>query len=274
MKILKKLLVIAMLAGMLVTLTACGEKENNSNDTDSTMSYLSTRGNNNNSGELKGSKKFLNDLSKLTSDEVVKNAEQQMAEPNIGETIAIFHIENYGDITVKLFDNIAPKAVENFVTHAKEGYYNGLTFHRVINNFMIQGGDPVGDGTGGETIWGEDIEEELDASVLPYRGSLCMASGGTGTKSIGSQFFITQAEYSEGLEKSLEEYKLSNVKKAYSYYGGAISDLVGYAQYTTFGQVIDGMDVVDAISLVETNSKDKPLEDVKISSIEITTYSK
>jgi len=120
----------------------------------------------------------------------------------------------------------------------------------------------------------EDIEEELDASVLPYRGSLCMASGGTGTKSIGSQFFITQAEYSEGLEKSLEEYKLSNVKKAYSYYGGAISDLVGYAQYTTFGQVIDGMDVVDAISLVETNSKDKPLEDVKISSIEITTYSK
>jgi peptidyl-prolyl cis-trans isomerase B (cyclophilin B) len=191
-----------------------------------------------------------------------------------GEQIAIFHIKDYGDVTVKFFEEVAPKAVENFVTHAKDGYYDGVTFHRVIDEFMIQGGDPLGNGTGGESIWGDEFSEELDASVLPYRGALCMASKGTGTSSLGSQFFIVQANYKSSSESYLSNYGIGILKSAYKEYAGDLVDLVGYAQYTTFGQVIDGMDVVDEIAKVETNSSNKPLTDVIISSIEVTTYSK
>ena len=102
-------------------------------------------------------------------------AEKQMAKPEKGETIAVMHVKNFGDITFKFFEDKAPKAVENFLTHAKEGYYNGVKFHRVIEEFMIQGGDPKGDGTGGESIWGTGFEEEFDDSLVPYRGALYMA---------------------------------------------------------------------------------------------------
>lgn len=199
-------------------------------------------------------------------------AEEQFAEPKEGDTIAIIHVKNYGDITVKFFDDVAPKAVENFVTHSKEGYYNGVTFHRVINEFMIQGGDPLGTGYGGESIWGEGFEEELSEKLLPYRGSLCMASAGTGTSSLGSQFFITQAHYDEETAKILEQYDWpTEIIEMYKKYGGYMSL---YQGYTIFGQVIDGMNVVDAIAKTETDSSDKPLENVIIESIEVTTYKK
>lgn len=199
-------------------------------------------------------------------------AEEQFAEPKEGDTIAIIHVKNYGDITVKFFDDVAPKAVENFVTHSKEGYYNGVTFHRVINEFMIQGGDPLGTGYGGESIWGEGFEEELSEKLLPYRGSLCMASAGTGTSSLGSQFFITQAHYDEKTAKILEQYDWpTEIIEMYKKYGGYMSL---YQGYTIFGQVIDGMNVVDAIAKTETDSSDKPLENVIIESIEVTTYKK
>ncbi|MBR2289532.1 MAG: peptidylprolyl isomerase [Clostridia bacterium] len=198
-----------------------------------------------------------------------------MEEPKEGDQIAIFHIKDYGDITVKFFENIAPKAVENFVTHAKEGYYDGVIFHRVIEEFMIQGGDPLGTGYGGESIWGKGFEEELSVDALPYRGALCMASSGTGTSSLGSQFYIVQANYRSQMESYMKSYGLTNFIEAYQKYGGDLADLVGYGQYTTFGQVIDGMDIVDKIAKVETNpANDKPLSDVVIESIEITTYSK
>ena len=199
-------------------------------------------------------------------------AEKQFAEPKEGETIAIIHVKNYGDITVKFFNDVAPKAVENFVTHSKEGYYNGVTFHRVINEFMIQGGDPLGTGYGGESIWGEGFEEELSEELLPYRGSLCMASAGTGTSSLGSQFFITQANYDEDMAKLLKQYDWpTELIEMYKKHGGYMSL---YQSYTIFGQVIDGMDVVDAIAKTTTDENDKPLEDVVIESIEITTYKK
>ena len=222
--------------------------------------------------EVDEAEQFKLDLANLTSDEALENAEIQMAEPEEGETVAIFHIENYGDITVKFFEDVAPKAVENFVTHAEEGYYDGLTFHRVISEFMIQGGDPEGDGTGGESIWEEDFEEELSTTVLPYKGALCMASRGTGTSSLGSQFFIVQSNYTSNMESYLTYYGYSNLLSSYQTYGGDLYDLAIYAQYTTFGQVIDGLDIVDEIASVETDSSDKPVEDVVISSIEITTY--
>lgn len=96
-----------------------------------------------------------------------------------------------GDIEIALFPDEAPKAVENFITHAKNGYYDGLIFHRVMNNFMIQGGDPLGNGTGGESVWGEDFEDEFSPNLHNFRGALSMANSGANTN--GSQFFIVQA---------------------------------------------------------------------------------
>ena len=213
------------------------------------------------------------DIKNITSEEALQKAEKQMEMPNKGDQIAILHVKGYGDIKVKFFENIAPKAVENFVTHSKEGYYNGVTFHRVMEEFMIQGGDPQGTGRGGESIWGKGFDEELSVDALPYRGALCMASAGVGRSSLGSQFFIVQANYRSQMESYMQRYGLDNFIEAWKKFGGDLADLVGYGQYTTFGQVIEGMDVVDKIAKVETNpANDKPLEDVVIESIEITTY--
>lgn len=199
-------------------------------------------------------------------------AEHQMSMPEDGETIAIMHVKNFGDIKFKFFEDVAPKAVENFLTHAKNGYYDGVTFHRVINEFMIQGGDPTATGSGGESIWGENFQAEVAYEYVPYRGSLCMASSSLG---IGSQFFITQANYSESMENAMINggYPEGLIEQ-YKNYGGYLSL---YLQYTVFGQVFEGMDVVDKIAAVETelsssNEKSKPVEDVVIESIEVTTY--
>ena len=295
MKLIKRILVIILIMMMSVSLTACEDKNSNNSQDDATLSYLENKknqkavneakanetqttsnedANSENVGEYKETGNFMEDITNITSEQALQKAAKQMEEPNEGDQIAIFHVKGYGDITVKFFENIAPKAVENFVTHAKEGYYNGVIFHRVMNEFMIQGGDPLGTGYGGESIWGKGFEEELSVDALPYRGALCMASSGTGTSSLGSQFYIVQAHYRSQMESYMKNYGLDNFIEAWKNYGGDLADLVGYGQYTTFGQVIDGMDVVDKIATVETNSKDKPLSDVVIESIEITTYKK
>ena len=263
-EILLIILAIAVIICLIVSLLVTEEDEE-TNSVSSTQEEETS---------LDAEEEFKLSLADVDSDETLANAEKQMAEPEDGETIAIFHIENYGDITVKFFEDVAPNAVENFVTHAEEGYYDGLTFHRVIDEFMIQGGDPEGDGTGGESIWGEGFAEELSTTVLPYKGALCMASSGTGTSSLGSQFFIVQSSYTSNMESYLTYYGYSNLLSSYREYGGDLYDLAIYAQYTTFGQVIDGLDIVDEIAAVETDSSDKPVEDVVISSIEITTYTK
>jgi peptidylprolyl isomerase domain and WD repeat-containing protein 1 len=103
-------------------------------------------------------------------------------------TAAILHT-SYGDIYIRLFPDAAPKAVENFVTHAKAGYYNSTVFHRVIRKFMIQGGDPLGDGTGGESIWGREFEDEFSSLKHDKPYTVSMANAGPNTN--GSQFFIT-----------------------------------------------------------------------------------
>ena len=146
-----------------------------------------------------------------------------------------------GNIKIELRADLAPKAVQNFVTHSKNGYYNGLIFHRVIKDFMIQGGDPTGTGAGGESIWGKPFEDEFAPNaVFDKAGILAMANRGPNTN--GSQFFITTVP-------------------AYHLNGG----------YTIFGYVKDGYDVVKKIESVPTNKYqgDKPLEDVKIISISI-----
>jgi peptidyl-prolyl cis-trans isomerase B (cyclophilin B) len=141
-----------------------------------------------------------------------------------------------GPIAVELFDDDAPKTVENFRTLAGKGFYEGVIFHRVIPDFMIQGGDPTGTGSGGP---GYTFEDEFnDRKVV--RGALAMANAGPNTN--GSQFFIVTAEACPWLD----------------------------GKHTVFGQVSDGMDVVDAISGVDTDASDRPREDVKIESVELS----
>ena len=209
-----------------------------------------------------------NEKEKETVDNIdyVKLGKEALEKPKKGETIAIINVKNFGEIKLKFYKEEAPKAVENFLTHAKNGYYNGQIFHRVINEFMIQGGDPTGTGTGGESIWKEAFGKEVILKRFPFRGSLAMASVSGVEKSLGSQFFITQAKYNEQIYNQL---KLANapesILKAYKEYGGYPSL---FLQYTVFGQVYEGMDVVDKIAAVETNAaNDKPKTDVVIENI-------
>lgn len=174
-----------------------------------------------------------------------------------------------GDITVQLFSEKAPKTVENFVTHAKDGYYNGIIFHRVIKDFMIQGGDPTGTGRGGESIWGHPFEDECSIELRNYKGALSMANAGPNTN--GSQFFIVQAGMVDsGLISQMEQLENNGFPKEvtenYKKLGG--TPWLDF-KHTVFGQVIDGMNVVDAISAVEVGAADKPLTDVVINDIEI-----
>ena len=193
----------------------------------------------------------------------------QLSAPQKGDTLAVMHT-NMGDIKIKLFPEKAPKTVENFVTHSKNGYYNGLKFHRVINDFMIQGGDPRGNGTGGESIWGGSFPDEFDPELHNLRGALSMANSGPNTN--GSQFFIVQAREvpANMLEqmRDLEDNGFpADITAAYSELGG--TPWLDF-RHTVFGQVTDGMDVVDKIAAVETNN-DVPCEDVIIENMEIVT---
>ena len=115
----------------------------------------------------------------------------QTESPKRGEEIAVMKT-NMGEIKIRLFPAHAPKAVENFKTHAKNGYYNNTRSSVVINDFMIQGGDPTGSGMGGESIWGESFEDEFTPELHNLRGALSMANAGPNTN--GSQFFIVQAK--------------------------------------------------------------------------------
>ncbi|MFV0497654.1 MAG: peptidylprolyl isomerase [Candidatus Fimivivens sp.] len=252
----------------------------------------------------------------------------QFEAPESGTPIVTLHT-SMGDIKMMLFPQAAPKAVENFVQHCKDGYYDGVTFHRVIEDFMIQGGDPDGNGTGGESIWNESFEDEFSDNLYNFRGAVSMANAGYGTN--GSQFFIVQedaAQYPDSVYRIAEEnaesvmqnimqnselYKATMLMKEkqkqpdvteesmsafvdelnanlmaviekgvtdevrarfaagmdkYIEVGGLPS--LDY-KHTVFGQVLSGMDVVDAIARVETDANDKPVTDVVIESTSVET---
>ena len=211
--------------------------------------------------------------------------ENQIAPPSAGEQFAIIHT-NFGEIHLRLFPDLAPLTVENFVTHAQNGYYDGVIFHRVIDWFMIQGGDPEGTGMGGESIWGMPFGDEGTSNLRHIRGSLSMANAGPGTN--GSQFFITQIDsLRDGMAEILEE-RIANQNEIAEWAGVLYSEVfpASFAQHllehggvphldfrhTVFGQVFIGMDVVDAIAAVEVGEGARPLEDVVIERIEILTF--
>ena len=144
-----------------------------------------------------------------------------------------------GDIHIKLFADDCPKTVENFVTHSKNGYYNNVIFHRIIKGFMIQTGDPLGNGTGGESIWGGEFKDEFVKTLKhdkPY--TLSMANSGPNTN--GSQFFITTVPtpWLDG-------------------------------KHSVFGRVTSGYEVVSKIENVKVNKLDKPYDDIKILQIDV-----
>jgi len=143
---------------------------------------------------------------------------------------------NHGAIAIELFDDDAPKTVENFLKLARDGFYDGVIFHRIIPDFMIQGGDPTGTGSGGP---GYQFEDEFNDKKV-VRGALAMANAGPNTN--GSQFFIVTTEAASWLD----------------------------GKHTVFGTVTDGMDVVDAISAVETDARDRPRTDVTIERIDLS----
>ena len=191
----------------------------------------------------------------------------QFKDPAPGTELMVMHT-SMGDIKIMLFPDRAPKAVENFVTLAKDGYYDGLKFHRVIDGFMIQGGDPLGTGYGGESIWGTPFEDEFSPDLLNFRGALSMANSGANTN--GSQFFIVQAPtLNPQIEAQLASagYPQAIIDKYKEVGGTPHLDFV----HTVFGQVVEGMDVVDAIAKVEVGENDMPTEDVIIESITFET---
>ena len=143
---------------------------------------------------------------------------------------------NHGTIELELYDEDAPKTVENFTKLARDGFYDGVTFHRVIDDFMIQGGDPTGTGSGGP---GYQFEDEFNAHKVE-RGALAMANAGPNTN--GSQFFIVTADACPWLD----------------------------GKHTVFGRVTSGMDVVNDISKVDTGPNDRPRDDVRIESVTVT----
>jgi cyclophilin family peptidyl-prolyl cis-trans isomerase len=150
-------------------------------------------------------------------------------------TTATLHT-NHGPIELELFDEDAPKTVKNFRDLTEKGFYEGVTFHRVIPDFMIQGGDPDGDGTGGP---GYTFEDEINDHKIE-RGALAMANAGPNTN--GSQFFVVTAEACPWLD----------------------------GKHTVFGRVGDGMDVVDTISQLPANASDRPREPVVIERVELS----
>ena len=189
---------------------------------------------------------------------------KQLEAPKTGDTMVKL-ITTLGDITLRLFPDAAPKAVENFTTLVDRGYYDGIIFHRVIDDFMIQGGDPTGTGRGGESIWGKGFEDECTPEYRNLVGALSMANAGPHTN--GSQFFIVQGP-------AVSDDILRQMKDAGEKYGYTADVIDGYknaggafwldGKHTVFGQVVEGMDVVHATAKVEKNSMDKPTEDVVI----------
>lgn len=266
---MKKHVVLVVVAAMMLFATGCSKSETNGNN-DTNESNVSTG-----------------------SDLVDSNTNLQAEMPKAGDEIAVITTSE-GVVKIQFYPDEAPKAVENFKSLAKSGYYDGITFHRVIEGFMIQGGDPTGTGTGGESIWGEDFEDEISPNLHFYRGALAMANKGPNTN--GSQFFIVQNDKvaDQGIEAirqtrdeneeigitlgeefyTLDKIFPDSVLDYYTEHGGSVElEYIFGKPYTIFGQVFEGMDVVDKIAAVAVDGKtSKPLTDVIIEKVEIVNY--
>ncbi|MEZ7173530.1 peptidylprolyl isomerase [Sporosarcina sp. OR05] len=244
---MKKSTLALVMAMVMIFVAACGQSKDEQVDKQPT--------NNNDSTNASGDS---------TNEEAESMYPQLSTEVAANEALVVMNT-TMGPIKIKLFPEQAPKTVENFLTHAENGYYDGIIFHRVINNFMIQGGDPTGTGMGGESIYGSSFEDEFTMNLFNLRGALSMANAGPNTN--GSQFFIVQASSAPGSSNQLKQGGWpEEIADAYAEMGGTPHlD----QKHTVFGQVIEGMDVVDKIAAADTDRSDKPTEEISIESIEI-----
>lgn len=275
-------MLLLCLSLVMVMVSGCSKDD----DADTPTGEGSSEGEGEGGEEVEDEGKMLSET-EVNWDKVVL---KQFEDPQPGDTLAIFHT-SMGDITVRFFPEEAPLAVENFLTHAREGYYDGVQFHRVMYEFMIQSGDPMSAnadvdsgryGTGGDSIWGGGFEDEFSPDLYNFRGALSMANTGS-ANSNGSQFFIVQATtVSQSLLEQMEDPEVwwfnDMIAEKYDQVGGTPwLD----RRHTVFGHVIEGMDVVDAIASVPVKDPDNadvnkrnylPITPVVIDSIELTTY--
>lgn len=202
-----------------------------------------------------------------------ESSELQFQAPSDGDTIAIFDT-TAGEVRAVLYPDIAPMAVQNFTQLAQQGYYNGTSFHRILFGFVVQGGDATGTGTGGSTIWNNTpYPKEISDKLHHYSGALCAAFSPDTALSGLSQFYFVQSlpeKLTDDLKTQLQNAGTrTEVIDAYDAVGG-----LPYLDYTdtVFGQVYEGMDVVDKLAQTEVDENGKPLEDAIVNSITITTY--
>lgn len=195
--------------------------------------------------------------------------------PAQGDEIVVIHVRDYGDITVRLFPELLPEACENFLELARAGYYDELIFHRVMENFMIQGGDPKGDGTGGESTWGGHFDGGWNEQLIHVPGALAYANS-EGTATDGSQFYIVTGDaVPESMLNSISEnseiYFTQEARALYQQYGG--TPWLDGGNYTVFGQVIDGLDVAFEISHTAVDAETaKPKKAVYMDSVTVEQY--
>jgi len=213
--------------------------------------------------------------SKSSSSPDVKSGEYlNFTAPEKGEQIIVMTIKDMGDIKIKLFPDLAPTGVKNFVELAKKGYYDELIFHRVIKDFMIQGGDPKGNGTGGDPADGITFEAgDASESLTHVSGAVAYANSGS-TATNGSQFYIVTGEKYDDttisqMEQTYGKTYPDSFKEMYKTIGGAPWLDGGY---TIFGQVFDGLDIVYKIQNVATDGNDKPFDAVTIESVKVAEY--
>lgn len=225
----------------------------------------------------------------------------QTGKPAAGEEVAVL-TTSMGTIRIRLFADEAPKAVKNFKGLIQKKYYDGLIFHRVIKDFMVQTGDPTGTSTGGESMWGKPFEDEFNPNLVNIRGAVAMANSGKDTN--GSQFFIDQGgkdtfagwdQFEQGysyfkqskmsadsftksfgttwlnMDKVTKEYRSLYEKNGGNPYLDGSYNLTGRG-HTVFGQVYEGMGTVDKIAAVAVDSESKPLSDIKLIKAEIQKY--
>ena len=212
----------------------------------------------------------LTSCGKKGSEETEVETILQFEKPATGDTVVEIKT-NKGSFTIVLYPQYAPKAVENFLSLAESGYYDNVPFHKVIDDFVIQAGDPTGTGTGGESIWGSHFENEVTPSLHNFTGAVGMANDGTKYGN-GSQFYIVASSKvtDETIELMKEAEYSDTVIQAYKDHGGHPElDL----RYTVFGQVISGLDVIEKIATVKVDDLYKPTKDVIIKSITVYTYS-
>ena len=297
---IKNIFLVLLLLLTLIFLTSCYEGdaspaasqyENIGEQTN--MDEINT-GNQNEANEAPATQDLPN-LDGTLLERVIDNPVEflQLSPLTPGEELVVFHT-TMGDITVRMFPDDAPRAVENFLTHARNGFYNGVIFHRVIPEFMAQTGDPTGTGRGGESIWGQPFGVERSFNLRHFRGALAMAHAGG---AMNSQFYFVQstsidprsrAQF-EALRAELDT-PIGSFSDGRIIYGRDIHSVEEFDEFlqnggtpfldwmwndnphTVFGHVVEGMDVVDAIVAVDRDGNDRPNEDIIIERISFVIY--